>query len=552
MVTVDPAVLDAAGTATIAASRAFGSALHGELNALSASVGMTGTDPAGVVVGEKYDDAASAVVVSSVDTINGVSRVGDLLRTSAYNYATANHYSSITPNGGPPTKPTPTRPISAHLPPKAEGSTSQAPFGWGLIQRLIGMVWPNGDPAKMRAAAASWSLLGAAASTFDTSLVGPETRAHGEDIPEKPSVSQGFTDSANASAGIQRAASGIASQLTAYAQHVDDAHAHLKALISDAMQIATPSGFLDEAWSIVSGDEDKLKRIAREAEQVLRDLKVEADAAGKLLEPIIADVEAFAKVMAHWAAAELEDIGDDIENVAAAVVNATASYGNAMLHHPGDTAGLIGGGALMALGAGVELPGVALDATGVGALLGVPVNVAGGAMMLSGGAIAGASALDLSQAAIGDNGVTIMHAQTRDALGKYQGWDKESYDKEGQGIEQYAARRPNRIVVRNNRQVKFRGKDFKGENIEPVKPDGSSRIRKYDGYDMPVDPKPGPDGYVEVTGVEVKSGAGTPSANQKEFDPAVSAETPAYGTAILPDGTVIPVKVTNVAKEWVP
>ncbi|WP_136628988.1 hypothetical protein [Mycobacteroides salmoniphilum] len=520
--------------------------MQNALNALSASGGMNGTDPAGLVVGEKYDDAASAVVVALVDTGNGTSRIGDLLKMSAYNYAIANHYSAIKPGGGPPTKPTATKPISSHVPPKGEGSLSEAPFGWGLIQSVIGMVWPNGDIGKMRAAASQWTAISNAANTFDGALVGPENQAKGQDIPEKGNVSTGFSDSAKAAAGMSKAAGDIAKQLNAYAQHVDDAHTHLKKLIGEALHLATPSGLFQEGISLITGKGEQLQKIAHEALQVLRDLKTEADAVGQLLAPIVAAVEAFGKVMADWAGAELQDIGDDLCNVGADVVNAVASYGNAMVHHPGDTAALIGGAALMALGSGVEVGGVALDLTGVGAIVGVPANVAGVAIIGTGAVMSTAASLDLSQAALGADGVTIMHQQVRDSRGRYQGHDAPSADKEAAGIRSYGKTNPDRTVVPNQSQAKF------PEGTGPTKPNGDPRVRKFDGYDMPKDPKPGADGYVEAKGVEVKSGTAGLSGNQKGFDPHVSAETPAYGTAKLPDGSVVPVKITDVVEVRVP
>ncbi|AYM43534.1 hypothetical protein [Mycobacteroides chelonae] len=548
MVTVDPAVLDAAGGATISASSTFTTAVQNALNALSASGGMTGTDPAGLVVGEKYDDAASAVVVALVDTGNGTSRIGDLLKMSAYNYAIANHYSSIKPGGGPPTKPTATKPVSSHVPPKGEGSLSDAPFGWGLIQSVIGMVWPNGDIGKMRSAASQWTAIANAANTFDAALVGPENQAKGQDIPEKGDVSSGFSDAAKAAAGMSKAAGDIAKQLNAYAQHVDDAHTHLKKLIGEALHLATPSGLFQEGLSLITGKGEQLKKIAHEALQVLQDLKTEADAVGQLFAPIVAAVEAFGKVMANWAEAELQDIGDDLYNVAADVVNAVASYGNAMIQHPEDLPGLVAGAFMMAQG-GVLLgaDGVFEVATaGLGTPIAIPVAAVGLAEVAVGGAIAAPSALDLAHAAAGESAVTVMHQQVRDSRGRYQGHDGPSADKEAAGIKSYGKTNPDRTVVPNQSQAKF------PEGTGPVKPNGDPRVRKFDGYDMPKNPKPGPDGYVEAKGVEVKSGTAGLSGNQKGFDPHVSAETPAYGTAKLPDGSVVPVKITEVVEVRVP
>jgi hypothetical protein len=82
------------------------------------------------------------------------------------------------------------------------------------------------------------------------------------------------------------------------------------------------------------------------------------------------------------------------------VVNGLASFGNAMVQHPGDTAAMVGGMALTAVSAGGEGLGVALDATGVGAVAGVPLNAVSAAGIAAGVGITAAAGADLAQHAI--------------------------------------------------------------------------------------------------------------------------------------------------------
>ena len=74
-------------------------------------------------------------------------------------------------------------------------------------------------------------------------------------------------------------------------------------------------------------------------------------------------------------------------------------------------------------------------------------------------------------------------------------------------------------------------------------------MRKFDGYELDQNPQPGPDGYYRADGLEVKSGTGGSNENQREFDAWVKQGNNAYGTAVLPDGSVVPVKVTGVRPE---
>jgi hypothetical protein len=541
-ITVDTAVLDTAGADIISAFSTFINAVGAALGALGSSGAMTGTDPAGLVVGESYDSAAQGALETIVDTANGCARIGDLLRMSAYNYAIANHYSAIKPGGGPPTKPTATKTFSAHLPPKGEGSVSNAPFGWGLIQSIIGMVWPNGHPDTMRAAAKTWNSITSAAHTFDAGLVMPENNAKAQDIPEKGQIGTAFGD---ATQGLNQLASicdGIANQLNAYAQHVDDAHTHLRRLVDEALHLVSPSGLFDEFVSVISGDEDQLSQIAHEALQVLNDLKTEAEAVAKLLQPLVAAAEAAAKTMAAWAQVALGYVADVAQAVAADAVNAVATLGSAALHNPLDPLAMIGGAALMAGGAGLEVPGVVLDATGVGAVLGVPVNVAGAAMIATGATVAGAGALDLSHHAE-LHPVTVFHAHTgkpgeginrgdgRDIYGNFTGRDGGGYGKmrEAEGIKQYQGRFPGRWVTTEQRKATV---------------DGAENSRFYDGLARK------PDGTYE--GIEVKSGTAGLSKPQQAFDGQVSYNNPGYVTITNEQGEVETVQVTSVRVETVP
>lgn len=62
-------------------------------------------------------------------------------------------------------------------------------------------------------------------------------------------------------------------------------------------------------------------------------------------------------------------------------------------------ASMLGGGLLMALGGGIEVGGVALDATGIGAVVGVPANVLGAGVIATGATTVGLGALAMMNTA---------------------------------------------------------------------------------------------------------------------------------------------------------
>jgi hypothetical protein len=97
--------------------------------------------------------------------------------------------------------------------------------------------------------------------------------------------------------------------------------------------------------------------------------------------------------------------GHDLKVGAEDTVDALASIGNAVVQNPLADLGVVGGTVLAGLSAGGEALGVGLDLTGVGAVVGVPVNALSAAGMVFGGSLAMASAADLGSQAAGDDRV---------------------------------------------------------------------------------------------------------------------------------------------------
>ncbi|MFK0294753.1 putative T7SS-secreted protein [Streptomyces sp. NPDC090442] len=82
-----------------------------------------------------------------------------------------------------------------------------------------------------------------------------------------------------------------------------------------------------------------------------------------------------------------------------------ASVGNAMLHDPGSVGTVLGGLGLAAVGAGGEVGGAFLDATGVGAVLGVPAAAVSASAIAGGLSMAGAGMSNIIKDAAGPDRV---------------------------------------------------------------------------------------------------------------------------------------------------
>jgi hypothetical protein len=100
------------------------------------------------------------------------------------------------------------------------------------------------------------------------------------------------------------------------------------------------------------------------------------------------------------------------------IVNALASVGNAAVQHPGDLLLTAGGIALMAASAGGEGVGVALDATGAGAVAGVPLNAVSAAGITAGAGMAAAGITHIiARNAAGDDHVSPLNSESGSGSG---------------------------------------------------------------------------------------------------------------------------------------
>ena len=167
-------------------------------------------------------------------------------------------------------------------------------------------------------------------------------------------------------------------------------------------------------------------------------------------------------------------LGHDLEHVGADVVNALASTGNAALHHPLDVAGMLAGAGLAAVSATGEGAGVVLDATGVGAIAGVPLNVVSAAGVLAGGTLAMASTGDLASHAAGDDAVEPVKAddggETGDPAQDPQHFQDLGMDPATGQFRQTEAETASRIEnetgVRLQRSPDAKGPDWKGSDAK--------------------------------------------------------------------------------------
>ncbi|GLY67957.1 putative T7SS-secreted protein [Amycolatopsis taiwanensis] len=104
------------------------------------------------------------------------------------------------------------------------------------------------------------------------------------------------------------------------------------------------------------------------AQGTLNRARAQLSEAGDLAAQLLRSETEGAPEDSNW----LDDLGNFCANVGAHIVNDLASFGNAILHHPGDVVAALGGLGLTVASATGEFAGVVLSATGVGAAAGAP------------------------------------------------------------------------------------------------------------------------------------------------------------------------------------
>ncbi|MGA5299545.1 putative T7SS-secreted protein [Nucisporomicrobium flavum] len=193
----------------------------------------------------------------------------------------------------------------------------------------------------------------------------------------------------------------------------------------------------------------------------------------------------------------LDEAGDLVHDVGGHVVNGLASFGNAMLHHPGDVALAAAGIGLAAVSTGGEGLGLALDATGVGAVAGVPLNIVSAAGLTAGATMTMAAAGDLAANAAGDDHVSPVETEGGGAsegaadstagnpAGVKDGWSSRPADN-GQGtVYQRPGAEKNADMVRK---------------MDPTPQYPNGYVRFYNSHGQPVglDGKPGPNSATHI------------------------------------------------------
>lgn len=297
--TVDPSVLDGAGSALIDIGKDIGLTMSTLSGTLSGCGSMCGNDPVGAAIGQRYDASAAAVIQAMTASRNGLVNLGDGVRVSAHNYSMADAQSDASGRTQPLPMPTSSGKITGSMPPSSVGAGDAAPAGFGWVAKYIGMIWPNGDSARLRAAATAWIVAGTQLMVTEASAAGPLGMVGAQRIPEAEAMGRAFQSSISGAVEVMQQCTSMATQLTAYAAKIDAVHAAIIDLLS---RICDPMTGFKEVWDVLTGeDEDEIKQIADDIKTVVDSFKAETSALATEMSAAMAAAENVASAMTAYA-----------------------------------------------------------------------------------------------------------------------------------------------------------------------------------------------------------------------------------------------------------
>ncbi|MGW4489019.1 putative T7SS-secreted protein [Amycolatopsis sp. NPDC004368] len=138
------------------------------------------------------------------------------------------------------------------------------------------------------------------------------------------------------------------------------------------------------------------------AQDTLNRARAQLAEVGDTVAGAISDATSGAPQDSSW----LDDAGNFLADAGGHLINGLASLGNTIINHPGDALTAAAGIGLTVISSAGEGLGVALDATGVGAVAGVPLNVVSAVGIAAGASITGVAVVNMAGHAAGDDHVS--------------------------------------------------------------------------------------------------------------------------------------------------
>lgn len=324
-IAVDPAALNATGSAIGGDGESAAAAVQTLSSALSGAGAQFGHDPAGLVFANSYTQSGAALLDAAASAVNACGRIGFGVQMSASNYSHANAASTV--GGDEPPVPTPTEPGAFHAPgmPPPLGGGVAAPLGWSLVEGFVGQVWPDGEPSQMRQTAAAWRSFATAISGVAGQVGTSGAGLGGHDIPDGGPMTKAVGDVQNGMTNLAAQANDLAGKVDAFATTVQET----QDAVRDLLHQLSPSGVLETIGGIFTGHNpiDKIKQVASEIKTVLGNMKREADASTQIFSQGINELDSLTVQLEHWADKQFVNVfGQEVGGAMAANFNSMVDF----------------------------------------------------------------------------------------------------------------------------------------------------------------------------------------------------------------------------------
>src|SRR3954469_25923283 len=264
-IVVDPEALAGAGKSIGAVREQIAAAVNALGSALAGGA-PTGLDDAGLAFGISYQKSAQSLLDAAEEAVKAARGTGFGVQMSATNYSRADAASTIGGGASPLTAPTAPGEFSAPACPPSLGGGVPPPLLWGMVQVFIPDVWPDGDPARLTAAATAWVTFATTIEGNAGEFAGPSGVIGAQQIPEGGTITSAISELSQSLSQVASEAGKLATQTREFADDI----AHTQDAIRDLLDRVSPSGFLDGIEAVLSGDAlEELKEIAKDIKTVL-------------------------------------------------------------------------------------------------------------------------------------------------------------------------------------------------------------------------------------------------------------------------------------------
>lgn len=226
-------------------------------SALDRCSGMSGTDSGGRTWAESYDQVAGQLLTAGADLGGAMGAMAGLLDASLANHWAADAAACLCPGPVGGSQGPPVRETESLLPaplPSALGGVGGEPEGWRwLAGHLEGLLWPDADTGRMRAAGAAWTAAGPLLEGWSSSAAGAAYLLEGQRSPEVPIARASAAELGRHGEELAAACRDVGRACSGYAEQVDEHHAEILGICRDLVTWTVVDEATGAVLSLVTG-----------------------------------------------------------------------------------------------------------------------------------------------------------------------------------------------------------------------------------------------------------------------------------------------------------